>query len=248
MPTQETSPKKSTPGNLRNSHYPAAATITMAVIVFWYAYAAIRYGTGGMSTLNKSLATSTLFLLGFVLLLGPLSRGFRLFDRFVQYRKELGILGVFTAGTHVYMSMFPLARNGPFGFYLARPLSAYAGLAGLFLMAGLLALSADAVRKKFDSRVWWKMQNWGIRAAFLSIGLHVVALKYSGWPAWFATHGAEIKEGVAGLPPISLLSSVFVALVVAVRLGELLGTSKSRIITYLSFGTAMVYTLWLFVF
>ncbi|MBI4066088.1 hypothetical protein HY411_00065, partial [Candidatus Gottesmanbacteria bacterium] len=76
--------------------YVVAAIVTALTVWLVYRYAAVRYEVEGLSTLNKSLATSTLFLLGIVLLLGPLSRLFTLFDHALKYRKELGVLTFFT--------------------------------------------------------------------------------------------------------------------------------------------------------
>jgi len=81
----------------------------------------IAGGESALSSVNISLAATTLFLLGTVLLLGPLSRLFTVFDWALKFRKELGIVSFFTALLHVYMVMFPLARNGPWGLYVSRP-------------------------------------------------------------------------------------------------------------------------------
>ena len=99
--------------------YLVATAAAVLTVGFVYQYAVIRYGAVGLSSLNKSLATSTVFLLGFVLLLGPLSRMFAIFDGFFKFRKELGVLSFYTGAIHVYLSMFVLARRGPWGLYLS---------------------------------------------------------------------------------------------------------------------------------
>lgn len=218
--------------------YAVAAIVTAATVWFVYRYAVVRYGVEGLSSLNKSLATSTLFLLGIVLLLGPLSRLFTLFDHALKYRKELGVLTFFTGATHVYLSMFPLARHGPWGFYQSQPLSGYAGLAGFVIMFFLLVLSASAVERMLGARVWWKLQYWGARLAFIAIVFHMIVLKYSGWGSWFANR--------TPLPPLALLATVFVSFVLVVRLSELFGPRAGRAITQLSFLAGGVFTVWLF--
>lgn len=227
--------------------YAVAAIVTAVTVWLVYRYAVVRYGVEGLSTFNKSLATSTLFLLGIVLLLGPLSRLFTLFDHALKYRKELGVLTFFTGAGHVYLSMFLLARHGPFGFYQSQPLSAYAGLAGLMMMFILLLLSGAVVERAIGTRVWWRLQYWGARLAFIAVAFHMIVLKYSGWGSWFADRGAGSTQGIASLPPTALLTAVFTAFVLVVRLSELFGPRLARAITQLSFLAATAYAIWLFV-
>lgn len=226
--------------------YAVAAIVTLVTVWLVYRYAAVRYGVEGLSSFNKSIATSTLFLLGIVLLLGPLSRLFTLFDHALKYRKELGVLTFFTGAAHVYLSMFPLARRGPFGFYQSQPLSAYAGLTGLVIMFILLLLSGTAVERAIGTRVWWKLQYWGARLAFVAIALHFFVLKYQGMTQWLVERGAGGTQGMLWLPPISLLAAVFTAFVLVVRLSELLGPRAARAITQVSFLAATASAVWLF--
>ena len=227
--------------------YLIAGIVILVTVWFFYQYAAVRYGVAGLSSLNKSLAMSTLVLLGTVLLLGPLARMFAFFDRSLKYRKELGVLTFFTGLVHVYLSIFPLGRGGPFGLFLARPLSAYSGLFGLVIMFFLLLFSIKAVGQMLGPKLWWKMQNWGARLAFILIAFHMTVLKYAGWGPWFATRGAEITEGVPSLPPLAILGAVFTVFVLLVRFSEFLGPRLSRSITQLSFLATAAFTIWLFV-
>lgn len=219
--------------------YVVAAIATVLAVFGIYQYAAVRYGVGGLSTLNKSLATSTLFLLGTVLLLGPLARQFQVFDRLLKYRKELGVLTFFTALVHVYLSMFPLARRGPWGLYLSQPLSAYSGLAALIIMFLLLLISNSFMEQILGMKLWWKIQNWGARAAFILIAIHMTVLKYSGWGPWLTKRDS--------LPPLAILGVVFAVFVLLVRGSEFFVPKTSRIITQLSFFFTLGFSIWLFV-
>lgn len=227
--------------------YAIALVVTAVTVWLVYRYAVMRYGVEGLSTLNKSLATSTVFLLGIVLLLGPLSRLFTIFDHFLKYRKELGIMTFFTGITHVYLSMFPLARSGPFGFYIAQPLSAYLGLAGLVIMGILFLVSNAPIERALGPKPWWKIQYWGVRISFVAAALHFIVLKNQGMVQWLADRGAGGTQGMLWLPPISLLATVFVVFVLAVRLSELFGPRVARVITQLSFLTISIFTVWLFI-
>lgn len=219
--------------------YGVAAIVAAVTVWLVYQYAVVRYGVEGLSSLNKSLATSTLFLLGIVLLLGPLSRLFSLFDRALKYRKELGVITFFTGAAHVYLSMFPLTRRGPWGFYQSQPFSAYAGLAGIVIMFILLIISMSFVERALGTRLWWKLQYWGARLAFIAAAFHMIVLKYAKWEKWFVERSS--------LPPLALLATVFVAFVLVVRLSELFGPNAARRSTQLSFLMACIFTVWLFV-
>lgn len=223
----------------RVRQYVVAGVMTALTVTGIYQYAVVRYGVAGLSSLNKSLATSTFFLLGIVLLLGPFARQFAIFDRFLKYRKELGILTFYTGLVHVYLSMFPLARRGPWGLYLSQPLSAYSGLAALFIMFFLLIFSLGVIENMLGVKLWWKIQNWGARIAFILIVFHMTVLKYSGWGTWFATREPS-------LPPLAILGAVFAIFVVLVRLSELFGPQKARFVTQFSFFLTLGFTIWLF--
>lgn len=229
------------------SQYLTAGVIVAATVAFFYEYAMVRYGVAGISSLNKSFATSTLFLLGGVLLLGPLSRMFDVFDRAFKYRKELGVLTFYLGAAHVYLSMFPLARRGPWGLYTSQPVSAYSGLAALVIMFILLVTSLIAMQHVLGAKTWWRVQYWGARSAFVFIAVHLTALKFSGWQPWLATRGAEIPQGMASLPPLSLLGAVFAVFVLLVRFSELFGAKAARTITLCTFFATIGATAWLFV-
>lgn len=227
--------------------YAVAIVVTAITVWIVYRYAAVRYEVEGLSTLNKSLATSTLFLLGIVLLLGPLSRLFAIFDHFLKYRKELGIMTFFTGLTHVYLSMFPLARRGPWGLYLSQPLSAYTGLFALIIMGVLLFLSNMTIERIIGTKAWWKLQYWGARSAFLLTAVHFIILKRQGMAEWMVSRGGGAGGGALWLPPLSILAAVFTAFVLVIRMSELFGPRAGRAITQLSFLIATIFIVWLFI-
>jgi len=220
--------------------YGVATVASAATVWLFYQYAVVRYVAAGLSSLNKSMAVSTLFLLGVVLLFGPLARMFRLFDGLLKYRKELGVMTFFNALTHVYLSMFPLARRGPFGFYQSQPLSAYFGLAALGIMFVLFLFSFSKLERILTPATWWKLQQWGARVSFVTIVVHMTVLKYAGWSKWLADRSPS-------LPPMALLATIFAAFVLAVRLGELFGMQVGRRVTQLALLAFVGVTAWLFV-
>ena len=191
----------------------------------------IAGGESSLSSVNISLAATTLFLLGIVLLLGPLSRLFTVFDWALKFRKELGIVSFFTALLHVYMVMFPLARNGPWGLYVSRPWSAYPGLEALIILFVLLLLSWNFTMHVLGTKLWWQIQYWGARIAFMLIAVHMVVLKYKTIVSWVIPGQAEAATAGVHFPPLIIWEAQFVLFILVVRLSELFGKDAARRIT-----------------
>lgn len=209
------------------------------------AYLTLRRGYFDLSIVNKSLASTSLLLLGIVLLLGPLSRLYQRFDRWVNYRKELGILAFFLGGVHVYLSMFPLAKSGPLGLFQSRPLVAYLGLAGLVIMAALFVISFEKIKAKINYAKWWKAQYTGARIAAIAVLFHMAVFKYSEWGKWL---GGETNRKLAqpGWPPASLLVAVFSGFVLLVRLAEFFSLRLAKALVPLFSVAALGVAGWLF--
>ena len=214
-------------------------------VVFLVIYLTLRRGYFDLSIVNKSLASGSLMLLGVVLLLGPMSRLYQRFDKWVNYRKELGILAFFLGAAHVYMAMFPLARRGPFGLYLSRPLIAYSGLLGLVIMAALFVISFEKIKSKIDTAKWWKAQYIGVRIAAIAILLHMTLFKYPEWLKWF---GGDVgKIAIPTWPPASLLVAVFSGFVLLSRLTELIGQKMAQKLVPVWLTVTLGLLIWLFV-
>lgn len=225
--------------------YSVAVVTTFGLATAVGLYLTFRRGYFDLSIVNKSLASTSLMLLGIVLLLGPLSRLYQRFDKWVNYRKELGILGFWLGAGHVYLSMFPLARTGPLGFYQGKPLAAYPGLAGLVIMFILFILSFEVMKTKLGAERWWKTHYRGVRLAALAVLFHMSVLKYSEWFKWL---GGETGKKLAQpeWPPASLLVAVFSGFVLLVRLAEIFGLRAAKALVPLFSLAALGVTGWLF--
>lgn len=181
------------------------------------------YNGGGLKLagpVNRGLADTSIILLGIALLLGVLSRLYSVFDKFLTYRKEIGIMAFFSGAAHVYLAMFPLARRGPWGFYESRPWSGYPGLLGLILMFLLFVISFKTIEEKLGTARWWKMQYWGARAAGLGILTHIAVFR---GPAWW-----ELVKTGRGEAPSSLVVGSFGMFVLLSRLMEPAGQKFAR--------------------
>lgn len=170
-----------------------------------------------LQALNHTFSSGTLFLLSFVLLLGPFSRLYGgIWKVLFGFRKELGMLAFLTGLTHVYLSMFPLARRGPWGFYTGRPWSAYPGLLGLTLMAILFVFSFKKTEKLLPPAFWWKLQYIGARLALMGIVMHTIVLRWNNWKSW-------------DIVPTALVATLFAVYVVCVKLLEYISFKKAKV-------------------
>lgn len=215
--------------------YAVATAVSATVMATLSLYLFVRRGYFTLTIANKAIAATALVVLGIVLLIGPLCRVYDRLDRWAIYRKELGILAFIASAIHVYLSMFPLSRGGPFGFYLARPAPAAFGLFGLLLMIGLFIISFESIKNRLGASRWWKLQYRGVRLAGIAAALHLAVLKAPGWIDWW---NGRFPTDVArpSLPPASLLAALFAVFVLLVRLSEVTGRTTARyVIPFLFF-------------
>src|SRR3989338_174379 len=141
--------------------YGAAFAAAIFLFAVFSAYLFFRRGYYDLYIANKIFAGVAVVLLGIVLLIGPLSRFFSFPDRYVQYRKELGIVAFFLAFIHSIVSLFFLpskfslsgflgALNWPFVF----------GLAAILVLVAIFFISNDRAMIAIGRKRWWQMQYW----------------------------------------------------------------------------------------
>lgn len=193
----------------------AGVGLTVFLASWWYNGGGLKIA----SPVNRGLADTSMVLLGLALLLGVLSRLYNAFDKWLIYRKEVGIAAFFAGAAHVYLAMFPLARRGPWGFYQSRPWSAWPGLLGLVLMFLLFIISFKAIENKIGTEKWWKLQYWGARLAGLGVLTHILVFRGPGWTGLFGN-----TEPI----PSHFIVGVFGIFVLLSRLVELLGQRAAK--------------------
>ena len=169
-----------------------------------------------------------------VLLIGPLSRFFSFPDRYVQYRKELGIVAFFLALIHSLVSLFFLPSKFPLaGFLGTLDWSVIFGFAATIALVGLFFISSNRAIATIGRKRWWWWQNWGVRLAFSLIFLHVFVMKWNSWVKWYKVGGGpELVH--PEWPGAGLLVGWFLVFVVLVRLAEFGGRRFGRAVWYVS--------------
>lgn len=217
------------PSSTRDYFIALFVGLILFVILGCYLYVRRGYmldapaSAGPLYVPNKVVAATGVMLLAFVFLIGPIARYFDRFDNWLNYRKELGIVGGVLAIAHgVISAWFVPAKFGLGGLFAPDHLmTSLAGLLGVILLAVLIVLSLKSAIEWVGGSRWWFLQRWGLRLVILATLLHVIPMKWSGWERWF-------REGVKQTPellnpwmtPASILVMLFLVWVVLVRLYE----------------------------
>lgn len=198
-----------------------------AAIVFGVlsAYLLYRRGYYNLYITNKALANTAAILFGAVLLLGPLGKYFNAFDRYLKYRKELGMVGAAIALAHGIVSYFFLRDHfTPERFFTTGRVPFAFGLSASLLLVVLIAISNRPMMHALGGKLWWGLQHWGIRTMFLLVALHVGIMKWPSWVKWYQQGGGAPSAALENpwLPGAGLLVGWFIGLVLLVRIADMI--------------------------
>lgn len=212
--------------------YGVAVVVAGIIFFLFSVYLFYRRGYYNLYIANKIFAGDAAILLGMVLLLGPLSRLFNFFDKYVQFRKELGMVAFFLALAHTLSSYFFLPDKFPRERFFSYGLWPFIfGLAATVLLIFIFIISNQRSMHRIGSKLWWQIQSWGARVTFVLVALHVGVMKWSSWVSWYQKGGG--KELVhPEWPGAGLLVAWFMALVIVVRIGEIFGKQAGRVVWY----------------
>jgi DMSO/TMAO reductase YedYZ heme-binding membrane subunit/predicted heme/steroid binding protein len=214
--------------------YGVAFFLAVPIFVSLSLYIFYRRGFYDLYIANKVFAGDGAMLLGIVFILGPLSRFFNFFDRYLQYRKEIGIVAFFLILVHGLVSLFFLPSRFPISRYFSSiNWSFIYGLLGLVVLVLLFLISNNKVENIIGTKTWWRLQNWGLRIVIGLTVLHVFVMKTPGWLSWYRI-GGEATLAHPELPGGGLLVGWILVFVVLVRLSEFGGMRLGRIVWYLS--------------
>ncbi len=252
QPLQPTLPPKLAPRpgirwRYEIGQYGTAFGVALVLFILFSVYLYYRRGYYDLYIVNKIFAGDAAILLGLALLLGPLNRLFNAFDRYLQYRKEIGIVAFALALMHGLSSLFFLPDHFTWSRYLGSGLWPFLfGLACLIVLLGLFFISDNRSIKALGAKVWWALQTWGARLAFVLLALHVGIMKIPGWLDWYQ-NGGNPNLRRPDWPGAGSLVGMFLAFVVFVRLAEFGGKTFGRAIWYaglILLATAYIFTFW----
>ncbi|MEK9151590.1 MAG: hypothetical protein AAB547_03080 [Patescibacteria group bacterium] len=216
------------PSSLRD--YVIALLIATSLTVFFSLYLFIRRGyffdappTADMLYVpNKAIVGTGTVLLAFTFLIGPIVRYFDRFDKWLGYRKEIGIVGGFFVFFHAIISYSFLPLKFPQSRLDLDSLTFGAGLLGTLLLIFLFIISFKKAVELIGASRWWFLQRWGLRLVILFTLIHVYSMKWAGWMKWLKQGGGTPTAELANpwMAGLGILVMLFVTWVVIVRLYE----------------------------
>lgn len=208
--------------------YSSALMVAIPIYAAFSIYNYYRWGYYSLYIANKAFSDMAIVILSLAVLLGPLSRFFNIFDRYVQYRKELGIIAVCIIFIHLLFSVFFLPQHFPLTVFTTTGLWPFLfGFGSFVILLIVLAISNQYAQHALGGKLWWKVQNWGLRFGFLFALIHIIWKKSPGWIAWYryAAGGDTMRWW---LPDAGLLVAWFAVGVLAVRIAEIAGIRAGK--------------------
>ncbi|MBI3980604.1 ferric reductase-like transmembrane domain-containing protein [Candidatus Microgenomates bacterium] len=226
--------------------YLFSFTFTIVLFVLFSLYLYGRRGFYDLYIINKVFAALATTELGIALLLGPLSRIFDIFDRYLQYRKHFGIAAFIFAFFHTASSLFFLPNRFPFNKYFTTGLWPFVfGLLSFLVLLVLFSISNKWSRDKLNFSRWWFIQNWGVRLAFVALTLHVGIMKIPGWVEWYQK-GSGNNLAHPEWPGLGILVGWFMIMVITVRLAEVVNKNLGQYVAVI--GSSLLPIIYLLTF
>lgn len=171
---------------------------------------------------NKVFASTAVVLIGLSLALSGLCYFWDFVDTKIIYRKYLGVMGLFYGIAHIIVTIVFLTEPFTVRDYLSRhPISAVFGALALIVLIYLGAISNRYAIYELGGQKWRNTMRYGGYTALLLVAVHYFVLKYNGWITWFKTFDPV-------LPPLSLLTGIFVVFVIVMRLALWMSVRKKK--------------------
>lgn len=212
--------RKRLPNDLRQ--YIESFVYSLLILAFIAGYYFMLNPRINSRILNKSVADVSIILIGLSLVLSSICYFWDFADKFIVYRKHLGVIGFWYAFLHGILSLVP-ERFSPFLVYYLNEnrINAFLPAAvSLVLFAVMTVISNRYSIQKIGPKRW----KFIMRIGFLAYGLgiiHFFLKTSSSWSAWF--FGQDTM-----FPPFSLISFLFAVTVLILRTALWVKTSHKK--------------------
>lgn len=199
--------------------YTRVGIFGIIVFALTYAYTSWLQIPG---VLNKSVADVSVILIGLSMLLSGLCYFWNIFDEKIIYRKHLGLIGFAFGVVHVLLSIDALNRLFLVETWQKNAMwPMLAGFIALVIFTIMALISNQYSALHFGGKGWRLLLRTGYLALVL-VFAHVYLLKSMRWITWF-------KEGMNTPPSMSLIVSVFILVVVLMRVMLWFSLTKKKI-------------------
>lgn len=185
---------------------------SLPLIIIFGLYHALQTGTwSGQEMLIKGVTHAGLVLIGMSLWLGTLAKFWNRFDRFLFYRKFLGITGFLYLLFHGFIALWLyLLPNQE--FFLEYILSFTTAYIALLIFAFAAKISEIWAIRTLGSKRWRRVLRYSTYTAFILSLYHVYALRVDQWTIYLLG-----EEGI--FPSLSLVTFSFGIILLIYRFG-----------------------------
>lgn len=195
-------------------------SLIFSLFIFVLSYAYISW-QNIPNALNKSVADTAAFLVGFSMILSGMAYFFNFLDKKVIYRKYIGLMGFTFAILHFVLSFS--AFQNLLKIETWHNLTMWPMLAGFLalIIFTLMALASNQLAIRFlGAKLWRGVLRFGYVGIFFVL-VHVFLLKSARWITWF-------QGGMQGWPSLSLIAGIFIILVILLRVTLELSLKRRR--------------------
>jgi len=193
---------------------PSEITLYIKTLLFGLSIFGLFYGyTSWLAipgVLNKSAADTAVFLMGASMLLSGICYFWNIFDPLIRFRKHLGLIGFAFGIAHLALSfsaLQSLLKVETWQKGLMWP--ALTGLLAMMIFTVMALVSNSRTARLLGGKWWRRVLRTGYLALILVL-VHVVLLKSGRWMTWY-------QNGMETLPSLSLLISIFMMVVILMR-------------------------------
>ncbi len=194
---------------LQNKLWANTWIIAFLVAFFWLEYVIFLYSSFTLLSLASILAGTSGVLLALSFSLSSLGYYFDLFDRWIVYRKYLGLSGYYLALLYTVLVItlnpqFYLTHFGQNIFGIDMSL----GFLAMFIFTGMAIISNNTMMLLIGPKLWRQLLGLGYIAYAILI-VRAILLDSSKWIEWIASDFS--------LPPIRLILTVLGLIVLLFR-------------------------------
>lgn len=195
-------------------------TSVFGAIIFAACYGYLRW-MNIPSELNKSAADTAVILIGLSMILSSVCYFWNFLDWSIIYRKYLGLIGFVFGLAHLLLSWEAFKSLLKVSTWeQGRMWPAFSGLLALGIFTIMALVSNTAAARMLGGKNWRYVLRTGYLAIIFVLA-HVILLKSARWVTWF-------EEGMKTPPSLSLLVTIFMVIVLLMRLLLWWRLSKSK--------------------
>lgn len=182
----------------------------LGLVLFASTYAYTSWA-GIPGVLNKSVADTATILIGLSMILSGICYFWNFMDDKIIYRKHLGLIGFAFGVVHLLLSWSAFQRLLQASTWAESiPWAPLTGLIALIIFTIMALISNQYAAHQLGGKIWRGILRTGYIALAL-VFAHVVLLKGFRWVNWY-------REGMQTPPSMSLIVTVFIVLVILMRL------------------------------